>query len=51
MYGAHAAGSGASLGAGTLAMTGFNTFWMVLTATALVTFGILLTRLAPRREF
>ncbi len=52
MYGAGATGGGAaSLGAGTLAMTGFSSFWIVVTAIALITFGILLTRLVPRREF
>ena len=54
MYGAGsgAVGAvGAVGGAGGLAMTGFNTFFLVLTGIALVMAGVLITRLVPRREF
>lgn len=50
MYGS---GTGAALGAGTtsLAVTGANSFWLAVTAVAVVAGGMLVTRLVPKRGF
>lgn len=50
MYGT---GTSAAAGAGTasLAMTGANSFWMVVTGVALIAGGMLIKRLVPKQEF
>ena len=50
MYGVGTLGAAGS-GAATLATTGVETFWMAVTAVALISGGFLLHRLAPRKEF
>lgn len=50
MYGT---GTSAAAGVGTasLAVTGANSFWMVVTGVALVSGGLLIRRLVPKKEF
>lgn len=51
MYGATTttvAGTGATA---TLAATGFDSFWLVVTAMAVIMGGIMLHRLRPKREY
>ena len=50
MYGS---GTGAAAGAGatSMAVTGANSFWLVVTAVALVAGGTLVMRLVPKRGF
>ena len=50
MYGVS---TSAAAGAGTasLAATGANSFWVVVTGVALVSGGMLLRRLVPKKEF
>jgi LPXTG-motif cell wall-anchored protein len=43
--------SAAGAGTTALAMTGFNAFWFTVTGVALVSAGMLLMRLRPKREF
>lgn len=49
MYGV--SGSAGAAGATTLAATGANTIWMVLTGVAAIMLGMMLTRLVPKKEF
>lgn len=54
MYGVSATASGAGLaatGAGVLAHTGFNFFWMLITAATLFMAGVVLLRLRPKDEY
>lgn len=49
MYGV--SGSAGAAGAATLAATGTNTVWMVVTGMAAIMLGTMLTRLIPKKEF
>jgi hypothetical protein len=55
MYGAGTSATGAGLatsaGAGTLAATGVNAFWIMITAVAVIMLGLLVLRLRPKDEF
>ena len=50
MYGAGTS-TAAGVGTASLAMTGANSFWAVVTGVALISGGMLLRRLVPRKEF
>lgn len=51
MYNQVASASVAGAGLTSLAMTGANTFWMTVTAVALISSGLLIRRLVPKKEF
>jgi hypothetical protein len=49
MYNNASAPAAAGVGAGTLAMTGADAFWLALAAFALIAVGAALMRIVPRR--
>ena len=50
MYNHIGTAAGAVVGAGTLAMTGFDSVWLALAAFALIAAGTAVLRIAPRRK-
>ena len=49
MYNNISSSAGAGVGAGALAMTGFNSVWLGLAAFALIAAGTAIMRIVPRR--
>lgn len=51
MYGNGTGAAAAGGGVTTLASTGLDAFWVVVTAVALIMAGVVLTRLRPKEEY
>lgn len=51
MYGANGSAAAAGASAATLAATGLDAFWIIVSGVAFVMAGVVLTRLRPKEEF
>lgn len=51
MYGANGSLATAGASATTLAATGLDAFWIVVSSVAFIMAGVVLTRLRPKEEF
>ena len=50
MYGGKVAGVGGVVGGGGLALTGFNTMWVLVLGVTLIVAGLAVLRLMPKRR-
>ncbi|WP_167399004.1 hypothetical protein [Arthrobacter pityocampae] len=51
MYGANGSAAAAGASAATLAATGLDAFWIIVSSVAFIMAGVVLTRLRPKEEF
>jgi hypothetical protein len=49
MYG-HVAGGGVAVGGGALALTGFNTVWVLVAGLTMLVAGLAVMRMVPKRR-
>jgi hypothetical protein len=51
MYGANGSAAATGVAATTLAASGLDAFWIVVSSVAFIMAGVVLTRLRPKEEF